>query len=408
MLTAAECKSFTCPPDKKRDRIYDDGGLYLQAEKTGGKYWRLKYTFGGVEKTYSIGVYKNFTLAEARTDRDNAKKLLSQGIDPTVEKQTKKLLKSQSYQSFGDCAKNYIASHPEWSASHLERVNAQLNNDVLTQIGKRPMKDIKGTEIFACINKIIERGSIESAHRTLGVISRIYETVILDGIIDATAGVKIRLPKIIHGKFAAITEPKQFAQLLRSIDDYQGAPEIKAALQIAPILFQRPKNVRYMRWSQLDLKGNLWTIPSDDIKRDKQEKKTGLDHFVPLPTQVVEILEKLKKTTGSGEFVFRSTRGKAGAPFSENTSGSALNGMGYKDIQTFHGFRASGRTMLDEVLNKDWRHLEAQLAHKVGDANGDSYNRTRFLSQRAEIIQDWANYLNKLKAGAEIIQLKAG
>lgn len=366
----------------------------------------MKYEFGGKEKTFSIGVFPAVTLSEARLERDRAKQLLAQGIDPTVEKKVKKLLKSQAYESFADCAKNYIANHPEWSESHLERVNAQLNNDVLPYIGKRPIKDIKGTEIYACINRIVERQAIESAHRTLGVISNIYDTVALDGITDATKGIKSRLPKIIKGHFLAITDPKRFADLLRCIDGYTGSPEVKSAFQIAPILFQRPKNVRFMRWSELDLEAKLWTIPSENMKREEQERIDGDDHLVPLPTQVVEILEKLKPMTGSGEFVFPSTKHKD-KPFSENAIRAALITIGFVKEQTFHGFRASGRTMAAEVLGIDDRHLEAQLSHTVKDTLGRSYNRTKWLDQRREAIQLWANYLDGLKAGAEVIPLHA-
>lgn len=366
----------------------------------------MKYEFGGKAKTFSIGVFPAVTLAEARLERDRAKQLLAQGIDPTVEKKVKKLLKSQTYESFADCAKNYIANHPEWSESHLERVNAQLNNDVLPYIGKRPIKDIKGTEIYACINRIVDRDAIESAHRTLGVVSNIYDTVALDGITDATKGIKSRLPKIIKGHFLAITEPKRFADLLRCIDGYTGSPEVKSAFQIAPILFQRPKNVRFMRWSELDLEAKLWTIPSENMKREEQERIDGDDHLVPLPTQVVEILEKLKPMTGSGEFVFPSTKHKD-KPFSENAIRAALITIRFVKEQTFHGFRASGRTMAAEVLGIDDRHLEAQLSHTVKDTLGRSYNRTKWLDQRREAIQLWANYLDGLKAGAEVIQLHA-
>jgi len=406
MITFPQCQALKCPPDKKYDRLYDEKRLYLEATRAGGKYWRMKYEFGGKAKTFSIGVFPTVTLAEARLKRDAAKNLLLQGIDPTAEKRIKKLLKSQAYESFADCAKNYIANHPEWSESHLERVNAQLNNDVLPYIGKRPIKDIKGTEIYACINRIVERGAIESAHRTLGVVSNIYDTVALDDITDATKGIKARLPKIIKGHFLAITEPKRFADLLRCIDGYGGSPEVKSAFQIAPILFQRPKNVRFMRWSELDLKSKLWTIPSENMKREKQDQIDGDDHLVPLPAQVIEILEKLKTMTGGGEFVFPSTKHKD-KPFSENAIRAALITIGFVKEQTFHGFRASGRTIAAEVLGIDDRHLEAQLSHTVKDTLGKSYNRTKWLEQRREAIQLWANYLDGLKAGAEVIPLHA-
>jgi len=407
MLTFPQCQAFKCPPDKKFTRLHDEGRLYLEATPAGGKYWRMKYEFGGKAKTFSIGVFPAVTLAEARLRRDGAKQLLVQGIDPTAEKKIRKLLKSQAYESFADCAKNYIANHPEWSESHLERINAQLNNDVLPYIGKRPIKDIKGTEIYACIDRIVKRDAIESAHRTLAVVSSIYDTVALDDIADATKGIKSRLPKVIRGHFLAITDPKRFADLLRCIDGYSGSPEVKSAFQIAPILFQRCKNVRFMRWSEIDLKAKLWTIPSANMKREEQEKIDGDDHLVPLPLQVIEILERLKPMTGSGEFVFPSTKHKD-KPFSENAIRAALITIGFVKEQTFHGFRASGRTIATQVLGVDDRHLEAQLSHKIkSDPLKGAYNRTKWVEQRREMIQLWANYLDGLKAGADVIPFKA-
>jgi integrase len=406
-IKATQCAVFTCPPEKDFDRLPIGGGAYLQVTKTGGRYWATKYYCRGKRETYRIGTYAKFTLSEARAERNRIKDLASQGIDPNTEKRTMKSLDTQSYETFGDCAKNFIATHPQWSSDRLKQVNSQLNGNILPYIGWRPMKDIKGTEILSCIQRMVKRKAIQSAHKTLAVVSGIYETVALDGIPNATIGIKARLPKAIRGNYPAITEPKRFAELLRAMDGYGGSIEIKSALLIAPILFQRPKNLRTMRWREIDTDSKLWTIKSKDLKREAQEKLTGEDHLVPLPLQVIEILEKLKPITGGGEYVFPNERDKD-RPFSVGAIQYALTSIKFVKEQSFHGFRASGRTMASEVLRADDRHLEAQMSHKIkGDAHRGAYNRTRFIEQRREVIQLWANYLDGLKAGADVLPFKS-
>ena len=406
-IKATQCAAFTCPPDKTFDRLPIGRGAFLEVRKSGGRYWGTKYFCNGKRDTYRIGTYEAFTLSEARIERDRIKALAAQGIDPNTEKRTKKLINAQSYETFADCVKNYIATHPEWSVDRLKQINSQLEGNVLPYIGKRPIKEVKGTEILACIDRMIKRGAIQSAHKTLAVISRIYETVALDGILDATIGIKARLPKAIKGNYLAITEPMRFGELLRAIDGYGGSPEIKTALQIAPILFQRPKNVRTMRWREIDIDNKLWTIRSADLKREEQEKLSGSDHLVPLPVQVIELLEKMKPITGGGEYVFPNQDDRT-KPFSVGAIRYALISIKFIDEQSFHGFRASGRTIAAEVLGVDDKHLEAQLSHKIkGDPLKGAYNRTKFVEQRREAIQLWANYLDGLKAGAEVLPFKA-
>lgn len=406
-VKATQCAAFKCPADKNRGRLPIGRGAYLLALKAGGKYWCAPYYCNGKRDTYRIGTYEAFTLSEARIERDRIKDLAANGEDPNAEKRAKKFIKAQSYETFADCTKNYIATHPEWSSDRLKQINSQLNGNVLPYIGKRPMKDLKGTEILACIQRMIERGAIQSAHKTLAVVSKIYETVALDGITDATIGIKARLPKAIKGNYLAITDPKRFSELLRAIDGYGGSPEIKTALQIAPILFQRPKNVRTMRWREIDLENKLWTIRSADLKREKQEKDTGEDHLVPLPIQVIEFLEKMRPITGCGEFVFPNEKDK-GKAFSAGAIAYALTSIKFIKEQSFHGFRASGRTIAAEVLGVEDRLLEAQLSHKIkGDPLKGAYNRTKYLEQRRDAIQLWANYLDGLKEGAEVIPLHA-
>lgn len=223
---------------------------------------------------------------------------------------------------------------------------------------------------------------------------------------DITADLKGALSPYRGKHFAAITDPVRLGELLRAIKGYKGGPVVRAALQLAPMLFQRPGELRAARWEEIDLQNAMWTIPAARMKRRKDGKEHGDPHLVPLPTQAVRILEILKPYTESTGLVFPGER-QRDRPISENSVRVALISMGYApDIQTWHGFRATARTMLAERLEFDPLLIEAQLAHAVKDANGRAYNRTTYLKQRRDMMQRWADYLDKLAAGADVIELK--
>ena len=411
MLTEATIKSATCPPEKTFKRFTDSEGLYLEVRKNGGKYWFWKYRVQSlekvIEKRLSLGVYPKVSKEQAREKRNEARKLLEQGQDPAhVKKMQKRDRQRAIGQTFKEVALEWHkVKKPSWSESHGLRTLRLMERDLFPFIGERPMKDIMGSEILFALRKVEERGAIETADRGLMLCRQIWEYVALDGITDATRGIKSKLKPYRGKNLPAILDPKRFAQLLRAIDGYKGTPIVRSALKLSPILFQRPFNLRTMQWSQLNLQEGVWTIPSAEMKREKYEKENGDDHLVPLPSQAIEILNEVKRYTGNGKYVFRGER-SAASPMSDGTINRAIRTLGFGDEQVAHGFRASGRTMLDEVLNKDWRHIEAQLAHTVKDANGTSYNRTQFIKQRMEIMQDWANYLDTIKAGAEVINIK--
>ena len=398
MLTDSICKAATCPIDKPHKRFADSGGMYLEVSKAGGKYWRLKYRISNKEKKFALGVYPAISLKAARIKRDEAKAVIRGGQDPA---QIRKIEKQARHRPLGETFKEialewFKMKKSSWSDSHADRTLRQLERDLFPWIGDRPMKEINGNEILFALRKVEDRGAVETADRNLMICRQVWEYVALDGISDATRGIKSKLKPYRGKNLPAILDPKRFAELLRSIDGYKGTPVVKAALKLAPILFQRPFNLRTMQWSQLDLDSGIWTIPSMEMKREKYEKENGEDHLVPLPKQAIEILKEVKRYTGNSIYVFRGER-TSSSPMSDGTINKALRTLGYGDEQCGHGFRASGRTMLDEVLNKDQRHLEAQLAHTVKDVNGKSYNRTQFIKQRTELIQDWADYLDRIK-----------
>lgn len=411
MLTEAECKSAICPPDKKQARFTDSGGMYLQVSPAGSKRWFLKYRVGGKEKQLALGSYPDVSLKSARLARDTAKLQKSEGTDPV---QARKLDKLKSTRNTGDTFKAialewYGKQAPQWSASHALRMLRQLERDLFPWIGERPIAQIHAMELLAALHKVEERGALETADRALMLARQVWDYWLPTAGVEQrniTEGLKARLTPYRSKSFAAIVEPKRFGDLMRAIHTYKGGPIVRTALQLAPLLYQRPGNLRMMEWAELDLDAALWTIPSIKMKRTKEEKENGEAHIVPLPVQAVALLRNIQPLTGHGVYVFHGERSHD-RPISDNSVRSALYALGFGKEQSWHGFRASARTMLVDELNLDHLAIEANLAHAVKDSNGRSYNRTHYLKQRFEQIQQWADYLDKLARGADVIQFKA-
>ena len=410
MLTEAECKNAICPPDKKQARFADSGGMYLQVSPAGSKRWFLKYRVGGKEKQLALGSYPDVSLKSARFARDAAKLQKSEGTDPI---QARKLSKLKASRSSGDTFKAialewFGKQAPQWSTSHAARMLRQLERDLFPWIGERPIEQIHAMELLAALHKVEERGALETADRALMLARQVWEYWLPTAGVEQrniTEGLKARLTPYRSKSFAAIVEPKRFGDLMRAIQSYKGGPIVRTALQLAPLLYQRPANLRMMEWAELDLDAALWTIPSMKMKRTKEEKENGEDHAVPLPVQAVTLLRNLQPLTGHGVYVFPGERSHD-RPISDNSVRSALYALGFGKEQTWHGFRASARTMLVDELNLDPLAIEANLAHAVKDSNGRSYNRTQYLKQRADMVQQWADYLDKLARGADVVQLK--
>ena len=410
MLTDAQCRNAVCLPDKKQARFSDSGGMYLQVSPAGSKRWFLKYRIAGAEKQLALGSYPAVTLTAARKARDAAKLQKSQGADPVMVRKVEKLKASRTD---GDTFKTvalewYAKQSPQWSAGHAERSLRQLERDLFPWIGNRPMLEIHAMELLAALQKVEERGAVETADRVLMLARQVWEywlPTTASTQRNITEGLKARLTPYRGKSFAAIVEPVRFGELLRAIRAYKGGPLVRTALQLAPLLYQRPGNLRMMEWAELDLDAALWTIPSAKMKRTKLEKEQGQDHAVPMPAQAVALLRSLHPLTGHGRYVFPGERSHD-RPLSDNSVRSALYALGFGKQQTWHGFRASARTMLVDELNLDPLAIEANMAHAVKDANGRSYNRTQYLKQRFDQIQQWADYLDKLAAGADVLQFK--
>ena len=411
MLTEAECKNAICPPDKKQARFADSGGMYLQVSPAGSKRWFLKYRVGGKEKQLALGSYPDVSLKSARLARDAAKLQKSEGTDPV---QARKLNKLKASRNSGDTFKAialewFSKQAPQWSESHVARMLRQLERDLFPWIGERPIEQIHAMELLAALHKVEERGALETADRALMLARQVWEYWLPTAGVEQrniTEGLKARLTPYRSKSFAAIVEPKRFGDLMRAIQSYKGGPIVRTALQLAPLLYQRPANLRMMEWAELDLEAALWTIPSMKMKRTKEEKENGEDHAVPLPVQALTLLRNLHPLTGHGVYVFPGER-SYDRPISDNSVRSALYALGFGKEQTWHGFRASARTMLVDELNLDPLAIEANLAHAVKDSNGRSYNRTQYLKQRADMVQQWADYLDKLARGADVIAFKS-
>ena len=411
MLTEAECKNAICPPEKRQARFADSGGMYLQVSPAGSKRWFLKYRVGGKEKQLALGSYPDMSLKSARLARDAAKLQKSEGIDPVQARKLEKLkVKRNTRDTFKTIALEWYSKQaPQWSESHAGRMLRQLERDLFPWIGDRPIEQIHAMELLAALQKVEERGALETADRALMLARQIWDYWLpTSGLAqrNITEGLKARLTPYHSKSFAAIVEPNRFGDLMRAIKTYKGGPIVRTALQLAPLLYQRPGNLRMMEWSEIDLDAALWTIPSMKIKRTKQEKINGEAHVVPLPVQAIALLRNIQPLTGHGVYVFPGERSHD-RPISDNSVRSALYALGFGKEQTWHGFRASARTMIVDELNLDPLVIEANLAHAVKDSNGRSYNRTQYLKQRFEMVQQWADYLEKLARGADVISFKA-
>ena len=411
MLTDADCKNASCPPDKQRARLTDSNGLYLEVSPAGSKRWFWKTYSDGKEGRLALGSYPEVTLKAVRKARDAAKAQKAEGTDPVLARKVAKLKKLTPVgNTFQATALEWFDLKREsWSGHYAIREKRNLEKDLFPFLGSRDIATIEAIELLAVVRRVEERGALDVAHRVLTTAGQVWRSGVATGRTprDVSADIRGAL-KPHHGKhFAAITDPAKLGALVRVIRGYQGGPIVRAALQLAPLLFQRPGELRAAAWAEFDLDAALWTIPAARMKRSVDGKRNGDPHLVPLPRQAVNILRELHPITGNGALCFRGERSHA-RPISDNTLRAALLTLGYgPDAQSVHGFRATARTLLAEELNIDPLVIEAQLAHAVKDANGRAYNRTQYLKQRTTMMQAWADYLDKLAQGADVIQMKA-
>ena len=410
MLTDAQCRNATCSPEKKRERLTDAGGLYLEVSPAGRKRWFWKYYPDGKESRMALGSYPAISLTAARKARDTAKLKRADGFDPVQARKLDKIKQAMSEgETFQHVAREwYEKKSPLWSSHHQTRELRNLEKDLFPWLGKRRIAELEPVELLQAIRRVEGRGSLDVAHRVLTTARGVFAYAVATGKAGRNIAMDLKGALTPHkGRhFAAITDPAKLGELIRAIRGYKGGLIVRAALQLAPMLFQRPTELRAAEWSEFDLDAGLWSIQARRMKRTYDGKENGDPHHVPLPTQAVTILRDLHHLTGDGVLLFPGEKSRA-MPISDNTLRAALLTLGYgSDVQTVHGFRATARTLLDEVHEFDPLVIEAQLAHTVKDANGRAYNRTTYIKQRQTMMQKWADYLDKLAAGADVVHLK--
>jgi len=381
-------------PKPKPYSLSDGGGMYLLVNAT-AKYWRYDYRFAGKRKTLALGVYPATSLKQAREKHQRAKENLANGIDPSTHKKaTSAATHAALANSFELVAMEWSKTRSRKSDSTEKRQNALLEKDLLPHLGKRPIADIKAPELLKTLRKIESRGAIETAHRAKRLAGQIFRYAVATGRAerDPSVDLKDALAQPTKSHFKSITEPAEVGPLIAAINNYQASPVVMAALKLTPLLFCRPGELRHLEWTEVNFAEARIELPASKMKIREP-------HIIPLASQAIAILEELQPMTGRGKYVFPSARG-ASRSLSENGVRTALRTLGYTNEQISpHGFRATARTILDEILNYPVDWIEHQLAHSVKDANGRAYNRTKHLQQRKKMMQTWADYLDGLASG---------
>jgi len=388
-------------PGPKPIRLRDERGLYLEVAPSGGKWWRFRYLFAGKEKLLSMGTYPDVGLAKARERRDEARKLLADGIDPSQHRKAARAAGTErAANSFEVVAREWYAKmSPRWAASHGDKVIRRLERDLFPWIGARPVAEVTAPELLTVLRRIEGRGTVETAHRALQNCGQVFRYAVATGRAerDPSGDLRGALAPMKHDHFAAVTDAKAIGPLLRKLDGHAGTLVVQSAIRLAPLLFVRPGELRTAEWADIDLDAAEWRYTVS---------KTRTQHIVPLASQAVAVLRDLHPLTGRGRYVFPGARDHEN-PMSDAAIRAAMQRLGVpKEVMSVHGWRATARTILDEVLGVRPDLIEHQLAHAVKDPNGRAYNRTAHLPQRREMMQQWADWLDRQRAGAEVIPLR--
>jgi integrase len=400
-LTDTTVKKAQPKPDGKADKLTDGGGLYLWVTRT-GKYWRYDYTrpISKKRNTLVIGSYPEITLKEARQLHAEARALLARDIDPSEHKQAvqaaKKAMIENDFQSVALEWYDRFATDSEKAGNRNKR---RLERLIFPYIGKRAISDIEPPEVLQCLRRIEHKGQLSTAHKVKSVLGQIFRYAVATGRVsrDPTTDLKGAIPPAKVKHFAAITNQTMIGKLLRDIDNYSGSLVTKTALKLSAYCFVRPSEIRRIEWIDVDMDKALWVIPAGKIKMRS-------DHLVPLSRQALELLEHMRPHSSHRRYIF-PCQGNPKEAMSNNTVRQALRRMGYdKDTMTAHGFRAMASTSLYE-LGYDSELIERQLAHLVGNEVRRAYDRSQHIDKRTAMMQAWADYLDRLKAGAQVIPI---
>ena len=389
----------TAKPEAKPYKMSDERGLFVLVHPNGSKYWRMKYRIDGKEKLLALGVYPEVGLKEARERRDDARKILDNGGDPASVKKTQKAVRTERAENtFKAVALEwYEKQKPLWSEGHANKTLAMLKNDTFKKLGDLPVAEITAPVILETLNTVQDRGALYTAGRVKESIGRVMRYAVATGRthFDPVPALKGVLTAHVEKHMASVTDPKRLGEILRLWDTSTTGITVRSAMNLAPLVFVRIGELRRARWADIDFDKAEWRYLIS---------KTQTPHIVPLSKQALALIEGMKPTSGHLEYVFPG-RHDPKKPMSEAAINVALRRLGISTQEelTGHGFRAMARTMLDEVLGYPPHVIEHQLAHTVKDPLGRAYNRTAHLAERKKMMQAWADYLDKLKAGAEVI-----
>jgi len=410
-LTATFVKNAKYTGESAGDKHRDGGGMYLLVNAS-GKYWRMDYRFADKRKTLALGVYPAVSLEKARKRRDAARELLADGKDPgAVKREERQATAMAAANTFELVAREFLQTKVDaWTPMYAAKWLRGMEKDLFPFIGKLPIATVTPPKLLDALRKCEKRGAIESAHTLRQTAGQVFRYGIQTGRCERNPSQDLQgaLKPVTTKHMAAILEPIKVGELLRAIDGYSGQPVTRAALGLSALLFQRPGNIRQMEWAWVDFDKALLTIPSQDMKRRKHQKINGRPHLVPLAPQALAYLAELLPFSGHGRYVFPSLR-TGERPMSDNTVNAALRRMGFsQDEMSAHGFRATARTlMIERMPGISADVIEAQLAHGKSGPLGMAYDRAEFLEQRRKMMLEWADYLDKLRPGAEVIQFKS-
>ena len=412
MLTDADCRNATCPDTLKRRRLTDGAGLYLEISPGGSKRWFWKFYADGKESRLALGSYPELTLKAARKARDKARESHKAGTNPVQRRKADRAIaKASGATTFEAVAREFHATKAgAWSATHAGQWLRCVEKDLLPWLGTLPIADVSAPLLLDALRKVQARGALRMAHDLREFAGQVFRYGIATGACTRNPAVDLRgaLVPYVERNMAAVVEPGQAGELLRAIDAYAGQPTTRAALMLSALLFQRPGNIRMMEWAWIDTDAALLTIPAEAMKGTIAGKVNGRPHLVPLAPQSLAVLAELRPLTGHGRYVFPSLlTGERG--MSENTIRAALRRMGYgNDQMSAHGFRAMARTMIGERLPGIAQDvIEAQLAHGKAGPLGTAYDRAEYMEQRRAMMGAWADYLDRLRDGAEVVKLPA-
>lgn len=398
MAILSDARIRAAKPMERPYKLFDERGLYLLVTPSGNRLWRLRYRMGALEKLLALGAYPDVPLKRAREKRDEARKLVADGVDPNAKRKAERSAQAETFEAV---ANEWVELHKKSLAPEtISILGTRLRSFLYPYVGSRPVAGITAQELLAVLRRIEARGRHETAHRVRALAGRVLRYAVATGRAphDVAADLKDALAPVKSKNFASVTDPRRVGELMRAIHGYTGHPVTALALKVAPLVFVRPGELRAAEWSEFDWENAEWRIPAARMKM-------GEPHIVPLSRQALAILRELQPLARGGCYLFPSLRTRE-RPMSDNTINAALRRLGYtSDEQTGHGFRSMASTLLNEQgFPPDV--IELQLAHAERNKVRAAYNKAQRLPERRKMMQAWADYLDGLRAGGQIVPIR--